>query len=408
MTTREQDSAREQDAAPASARRSATLVGTPLLLVGVALAAANLRPAVTSMGALLGEVQPALGASDLWASLITAVPTICFGGAAAAAPLLGRRLGLSRAVALALVVLTAGLVLRVLDGPWVLLAGTFVAASGIAIGNVLIPVVVKQAFPERVGAVTAVYTAALMAGGGTGAAATPWLEHVLGGWRVTLAAWALLAVAALLVWGVGARRTEQRSAVQATAGEGRSLLGSPLAWLMTLFFGLQAGASYVVIGWVATVFVSDGASRSTAGLLLGLLSVAAFPTTMVIVPLAMRRPGQSWWIVGLVALELAGALGLLIAPTTLPWLWAVLIGGGMGVFPLALGLLVMRTRTVADTARLSAMSQGFGYVIAFGGPFLFGLLHQSTGNWTLPLIMLTVVLGVDMVLGYIVGRPRYV
>jgi CP family cyanate transporter-like MFS transporter len=311
-------------------------------------------------------------------------------------------------VALALVVLTAGLVLRVLDGPWVLLAGTFVAASGIAIGNVLIPVVVKQAFPERVGAVTAVYTAALMAGGGTGAAATPWLEHVLGGWRVTLAAWALLAVAALLVWGVGARRTEQRSAVQATAGEGRSLLGSPLAWLMTLFFGLQAGASYVVIGWVATLFVSDGASRSTAGLLLGLLSVAAFPTTMVIVPLAMRRPGQSWWIVGLVALELAGALGLLIAPTTLPWLWAVLIGGGMGVFPLALGLLVMRTRTVADTARLSAMSQGFGYVIAFGGPFLFGLLHQSTGNWTLPLIMLTVVLGVDMVLGYIVGRPRYV
>lgn len=399
---------REQYTAPTRARRSATLVGTPLLLVGVALAAANLRPAVTSMGALLSEVQPALGASELWASLITAVPTICFGVAAAAAPPLGRRLGLSRAVALALAVLTAGLVLRVLSGPWLALSGTFVAAAGIAIGNVLIPVVVKQAFPDRVGMVTTVYTAALMAGGGTAAGATPWLAHLLGGWRVALAAWSLLAVAALLVWGLGARRTEQRDAAPVTAQEGRSLLGSPLAWMMTVFFGLQAAASYVVIGWVAVVFVGEGLSHSTAGLLLGLLSVAAFPTTMVIVPLAMRRRSQSWWVVGLVALELAGALGLLVAPTTLPWLWAALLGAGMGVFPLALGLLVMRTRTPADTTRLSAMSQGFGYLIAFLGPFLFGLLHESTGSWTLPLIMLAVVLAVDMVVGYVVGRPKYV
>jgi len=122
----------------------------------------------------------------------------------------------------------------------------------------------------------------------------------------------------------------------------------------------------------------------------------------------MRRTSQSLWVVGLLALQLLGALGLLVAPTSVPWLWAALLGGGMGVFPLSLGLLVLRARSVADTARLSAMTQGFGYVIAFGGPFLFGLLHQSTGNWTLPLVMLVVVLAVDMVLGYIVGRPKHV
>ena len=313
-------------------------------------------------------------------------------------------------MSLALIVLTAGLVLRVLGGPAVLLAGTFIAAAGIAIGNVLIPVVIKQAFPDRVGMGTTVFTAAIMAGGGTGAAATPWLERMIGDWRVTLAAWALLSVAALLVWSVGSRRTEERTAAQvAAASDGRSLLRSPLAWLMTLFFGLQAGASYIIMGWGAEVFVGAGISRTNAGLLLGLLSIAAFPTTMVIVPLAMRRrAGQSWWIVGLIALQLAGSLGLLVAPMSAPWLWALLVGGGMGVFPLALGLLVLRARTAGDTTRLSAMTQGFGYLIAFGGPFLFGTLHQSSGNFTLPLVMLVVVLGVDMVFGFIAGRPRYV
>lgn len=400
-------SQKEETARPA-AGRSATLVGTPFLLVGVALAAANLRPAITSMGSLLGDVRTDLGASELWASVLTTVPTVCFGVAAAAAPLLGRRLGLPRAVAAALVVLTAGLVLRVLDGPWVVLGGTFVASSGIAIGNVLIPVVVKQAFPQRIGAVTAVYTAALMAGGGLGGAATPLLRKVLGDWRVTLAAWALLSVAALLVWGIGARPTGPRGVNQFAAPEGRSLLRSRFAWAITLFFGLQALASYVVFGWAADLFVSVGVSRTTAGLLLGLVSVLGFPVAMIVPPLAMRRSSQSGWIVGLVALELAGALGLLAAPSTVPWLWATLIGIGTGVFPLALGLLALRARTAADTARLSTMTQGFGYLIGSAGPFLFGFLHNLTGSWTLPLIMLAAVVAADMVFGYIAGRPRYV
>ncbi|MDQ4119542.1 MAG: MFS transporter, partial [Actinomycetota bacterium] len=170
--------------------RRAALVGTPLLILGVALAASNLRPAVTSMASVLGEVRDDLGATSAWASLLTAVPTICFGLAAIAAPWLGRRIGTARAVGVALTVLTVGSLLRVLDGPWVVLGGTFVAASGIAIGNVLIPVVVKESFPHAVARVTGVYTAALAAGGGIGAAVTPPLEALLGSWRGAVGAWA--------------------------------------------------------------------------------------------------------------------------------------------------------------------------------------------------------------------------
>ncbi|WP_243734785.1 hypothetical protein [Pseudonocardia autotrophica] len=107
----------------AASRRTGALVGTPLLVVGVALAAMNLRPAVTSMSSVLGEVRDGLGASASWTSLLTAVPTICFGLAAIIAPLLGRRLGVARAIGVAMAVLTVGLVLRVVDGPWVVLGG---------------------------------------------------------------------------------------------------------------------------------------------------------------------------------------------------------------------------------------------------------------------------------------------
>ncbi|MET8141391.1 MFS transporter [Sphaerisporangium sp. NPDC005288] len=398
----------EQQVAPVAVERNAALVGTPLLLVGVALAAANLRPAITSIGPLLEEVRRSLGASLLWASVLTALPTLCFGIAAAAAPLAARKLGLARAVGAGLVVLTAGLLLRVVGGPWVMLAGTFVAAAGIALGNVLIPVVVKQAFPQRIPLLTTVYTVALMVGGGAGAAATPWMQDQLGGWRVTLAAWSLLSIGALLVWVAGTRRTEQGGATAALPQERKLLLRSPLAWLITGFFGLQAAGSYVLMGWAPAVYTGAGIGKNESGLLLALLVVAALPVTMVVVPMAMRSRSQSWWIAGLVGLEIAGTIGMLVAPTTMPWLWSLLWGAGMGVFPIALGLFALRTRTAADTAGISAMAQGFGYLIAIGGPFLFGMLHGSTGGWAVPMVMLAVVFAVDLVLGFIVGRPRYV
>jgi CP family cyanate transporter-like MFS transporter len=388
--------------------RHTALLGTPLLVVGVALAAANLRPAVSSMAAVLGEVRADLGASALWASLLTAVPTLCFGLAAVAAPALGRRFGMARAVGLSLAVLTAGLVLRVLDGPWVVLGGTFVATAGIAIGNVLIPVVVKESFPHRVGRVTGIYTAALAAGGGFGAALTPPLEQLFDDWRPAVAAWAVLSLAALLLWRVAARHGAAGPLVPAVPPARRSLLRSPLAWAVTGFFGLQALFAYVAMGWFAELFVSEGIDRTTAGLMLALINIVGVPISLVVPPLALARRAQSAWITGMTSIGLLGLIGLLVAPAAAPWLWTGLVGVGMGVFPLALGVIALRTRHPADTAALSAMAQSIGYLIAAVGPFVFGLLHGATGGWTASLLLLVAVLVAELVLGWIVGRPRYV
>ncbi|WP_440902651.1 MFS transporter, partial [Actinosynnema sp.] len=394
--------------------RGAALVGSTLLAVGVALAAANLRPAVTSLASVLGDVRASLGATTAWTSLLTAVPTVCFGVAAFAAPWLGRRFGMARAVGASLVVLTLGLVLRVLDGPAVLLGGTFTACAGIAVCNVLIPVVVKESFPDKVGFLTGVYTAALAAGAAVGAALTPTLETALGSWQLAAATWALLSTAALLVWSASARHGAAPAvAVPAASGAApargahpvqqrrTSVLRSPLAWVITVFFGLQSLLAYTVMGWLPQIMADSGVDRTTAGMLLAITMVLGVPVSLVVPPLATRWGSQSWLVVLLGSLSIAGILGLAIAPVAAPGLWVVLIGTGMCVFPLALVIISLRTATAADTAKLSAMAQSIGYLISAAGPFAFGVLRDGTGAWTVSMYVLAGILVALIALGVI-------
>ena len=380
-----------------------------LLAVAVVLTALNLRPAITGVGPMLAEMRADLGASVLWAGVLTTLPTLCFAGAGLAAPLLARRAGIGTAIAIALAALAAGLVLRVLDGPAVVLGGTLVATAGIALVNVLIPVVIKDSFPARIGVLTGVYTAALQGGGALGSAVTPRLGDAFGGWRPALGGWAVLAVVALFAWILAARGTGRAPRHAGAAEAGRSLLRNRLAWVVTVFFGLQAFYAYAAMGWFPQVLMDAGVSRGDAGLLFGLVSLIAVPISLFIAPMAARaRGGQSAWIVALGVFGFAGTAGLMLAPAWSPLLWSILVGLGMSVFSLALTVIALRARTGADTARLSGMAQGFGYLFAALGPFLFGLLHDVAGGWTVPLAMLLGLLLVQVVFGVLAGRPRFV
>jgi CP family cyanate transporter-like MFS transporter len=392
------------------------IAGGALLIVAVVLTALNLRPTVTSMGALLDQVRTALGASAAWASVLTTAPPLCFAAAGVFAPWLRRRVGMVAAVGSAVLVLAVGLVVRVLDGQAVVLAGTFFACIGIAIGNVLIPVVIKESFPARVGLVTGVYTAALQGGAALGSALTPSLEGLLGGWRIALGAWAVLALLAFLSWLVAGRLaprkrlgSDSQGSPAAPGERTRSLLRSPLAWQVTALFGLQSFGAYTVMGWLPALLIDTaGTSRQVAGLLLGLVSVLAVPTSLIVPPLAAKQHHQSAWIVGLVACGVVGVLGLLLAPAALPVVWSVFLGIGLSVFSLVLTVISLRTRDATDTARLSGMAQSLGYLFASLGPLLFGLLHGLTGAWTISLAVFLVVLCFELVAGWLAGRPRFV
>ncbi len=405
--------ARPEEAASEADRRATIttkyLGGSLLLAVAVVLAALNLRPPVTAVGSVLDEMRESLHASGAWAGALTTAPGLCFAIAGLATPLLARRIGVNPSVTVALLLLTAGLVIRVLDGPLVVLGGTLVACAGIALANVLIPVVIKASFAVRAGLMTGIYTAALQAGGALGSSVTPPLDSAFGGWRGGLASWAVLAALALGLWLSATRGRRGSDGAPSSPGGGRSLLRNRLAWIVTVFFGFQACLAYTVMGWWPQVLMEAGVSRSVAGLLLGLISLIGLPVSLIVPPIAARqRSGQSWWIVGLGAFGVAGITGMMVAPSASPLLWSIFVGIGMSVFSLAITTITLRARTSRDASALSGMAQGFGYLLAAAGPFLFGILHDSTGGWTVPFVLLLCVVVGQVVFGFIAGRPRYV
>ncbi|MDQ4115325.1 MAG: MFS transporter, partial [Actinomycetota bacterium] len=223
--------------------------------------------------------------------------------------------------------------------------------------------------------------------------------------------WAALSAAALVVWALGARHGGTDGTRTQPSGHSRSVLRSPLAWAVTAFFGLQACVAYTAMGWLSELFVSQGVTRTDAGLMLALINLIGIPLSFVVPPIALSRRSQSGWIVALACCSLASVAGLAVAPAAtpwLPWVWTVLLGVGMAVFPLGLGVITLRTRVASETTDLSAMAQGVGYLVGASGPFLFGILHGATGGWTASLVLLGAVIVAEMVLGWIAGRPRFV
>jgi CP family cyanate transporter-like MFS transporter len=376
-------------------------------LVGVAiiLLAANLRSAVGSIGVVLGSVRDDLGMSATVAGVLTTLPVVCFAVFGVGTAGLVRRAGLHLAAVVVLVLAATGIVTRSLvDDRVVFLLCSVVALAGAAVGNVILPPLVKAHFPDRVPLVSSLYGAALMAGASTTSVATVPLADALGGWREGLAAWAVLAVVALVPWLLMLRRDVHA----APAAEKRLPLGlvlrSPLAWAMLLLFAAQSGAAYAQFGWFE-ILTDAGISSGSAGALLAVISAVGIPLTLSL-PWLMRLTGDTpylAWAFGV--LTAAGWLGVLLAPTTMPWLWAVLLGTGGGAFTWSLTMIARRTRTTAGTAALSVTTQGFGYLIAGVGPFGVGALHDATGSWTAPLICLIALSAVIAVCGTIVARP---
>ncbi|GAA0489626.1 MFS transporter [Streptomyces sp. NPDC046215] len=402
---------RAPDTAPATAA-----VRRGLLVAGLVIAALNLRPAITSLGSLLKEVRSGLGMNGALAGLLTSVPALCFALFGLAAPRLARRWGPAAVVCAGMAAIAAGLVVRPFTGgvPGFLLLSA-VALAGIAVSNVLMPVVVKDWFPDRVGEMTGVYSMAVAAGTATAAAATVPLADAMGGsWKLGLASWALLAAAAALLWLVLTLRTRTRTpgpaapaADVAREAPRTSITRSPTAWAMAAFFGLQATGAYIAMGWMPAIFRDAGISASTAGALLATTMVMGVPLNFVLPTLAVRVH-QGFLVVALAACGLAGYAGLWLDPAGGAWIWALLIGISNTAFSLALTMIGMRARTGAGVVRLSAFAQSVGYLIAIPGPLLVGWLNESTGGWDLPIALMAALMVPQVVAGVLAGRDRTV
>ena len=389
---------------------------TRLLLIGIVLTALNLRPAITSLGALLKEVRDGLGMSGSVAGLLTSVPPLCFAVFGVMAPRLARRFGPAAVVCAGMLAITTGLLIRPYAGGTAgFLAASALALMGIAVSNVLMPVIVKRWFPDRVGSMTGLYSMALALGTASAAAVTVPMTDLLGGnWHSGLAVWAGLAVAAVVPWIPFVR---DRSAATGTAAQEKHarvdappvrITRSRTAWALAVYFGLQATGAYITMGWMAQIFRDAGVSAGTAGLLLAVTMVMGVPLAFVIPRVATRLPHQGPIVLALGVCGLAGYAGLYLAPAGGAWAWALLLGVSNCAFPLALTRVGMRARTGAGVAQLSAFAQSTGYLISIPGPLLVGVLYQHSGGWGLPIALMIGLMVPQMAVGVLAGRDRTV
>ncbi|KAB2592416.1 CynX/NimT family MFS transporter [Streptomyces arboris] len=396
-----------------------------LIAVGLVLAALNLRPAITSLGALLEEVRDGLHMSGSVAGVLTSVPPLCFAVFGVMAPRLARRFGAGTVVCAGMVAIAAGLVIRPYIGSTAgFLAASALALMGIAVSNILMPVIVKRWFPDRVGTMTGLYSMALALGTALAAAVTVPLTSAMGGsWQSGLAVWAVLAALAVLPWIVLVRdrtpapgtpapdRSAQGRSASATAprpadAPALRITRSRTAWGLACFFGLQATAAYITMGWMPQIFRDAGVSAGTAGVLLAVTMAMGVPLAFVIPRVAGRLKQQGPIVVVLGLCGLIGYGGLYLAPAAGAWVWAVLLGVANCAFPLALTMIGMRSRTGAGVVRLSAFAQSTGYLLSIPGPLLVGVLYQHSGGWGLPIALMAGLMIPQMVAGVLAGRDR--
>ena len=385
-------------------REARTTAATVLLVAGIVLIAVSLRPGITVVGPLVGEIRTGLGVSSAGVGLLTTLPLLAFGAVSPLASPVARRIGMERTLGAALVLMAGGTLLRSQGSPAAAFAGTTVMGAGIAAGNVLLPGLVKRDFPRRSGAMSSLYITAMVGMAGIApVVAVPLADGAGLGWEGALAVWAVPAALALLVWVPRLRERHTPPESERT----RMPLRSPLAWQITVFMGLQSLLVFATIAWLPELLADDGLSPPVAGSMVGLMQFVSLASTIGVPVLAARRPSQRGLVAASIVLSLIGFGGLLAAGATLAPLWASLLGLGSGAqLSLALTFLVVRAGDVESTDALSGMVQSGGYFLAAAGPTAMGALYDASGGWTVPLAGLLVVTLATLAAGLAAARDR--
>jgi CP family cyanate transporter-like MFS transporter len=389
---------------PAEHRRGLLLIGVAIVLTGL-----NLRTAVTSVGPVLQEIRDGLGISSGLAGLVTTMPVLCFAAIGFAGPGLSARFRDSHVLSGALVTMAAGLVVRaVAPAFWLFLLGTVLAMVGGALGNVLLPSLVKRYFPGRTGLMVGAYSTAMSIGATVAAVSTAPIAATIGagGWRWALGVWAIFALIAAGPW-LLVRANPAASRGTHTAVRLRDLRHSRMALALMVFFGIQGLEAYIVIGWSAQYLRDAGLSAATAGLLLGLNQVIGIPLSALVPAITVRPRAQRPLLLGFMACYVIGWVGLWAAPRTVPWLWMIVLSMAMASFPMILTLIGLRARTPETTAAVSTYVQGWGYLISAVGPLLVGVLLGATGSYAGMFVLVLAGVVVLTITGWFMTRERF-
>jgi len=383
-----------------------------LLVTGIVLVAFNLRPAITSVGPLIGMIQEDIGLAHWSAGLLMSFPLLVFAAMSPIVPKLANRLTNEGALLVGLITLLIGIGIRSIPMTFFLFTGTLFIGIGITFGNVLLPAVVKDKFPQKFGLMTSVYSTSmgLVASLASGVS-VPLAKDLSLGWQGALIIWGIPAVIAILLWTYLQKFNHGNDAsVKRVVSSSTEMWHSPLAWQIAIFMGFQSFLFYVTISWLPEILQSHGISVGTAGWLLSITQLVGLPASFFVPVIAGRYRSQVWIALILGILSIFGYAGLLLGSSyPILIISIVLIGIALGGnFPLALSYIGLRSRNANRAVELSGMTQTTGYILAAIGPLLIGYLFDMTHLWTIPLIALTLISVIMLIFGMLSGRNRYV
>lgn len=372
-----------------------------VLILGIVFIAINLRPAIASVGPLVSSIRLDTGLSNALLGLLTTLPLLSFGVISMLTPLFTKRFGIEGTIGAALLLLTAGILLRVIPSDLALFGGTLFLGIAIAFGNVLLPSLVKRDFPDNTGIMTSIYSSVLGIGAALGAGISVPLADGAGlGWRWSLGTWAILSAVAFFIWLPQHRKQTIPKQSRSLFNSIKAVGSSKAAWKVALFMGLQSLSFYVILAWLPEILQDRGIGLSESGWLLSLSQATGVLGTLLIPTWANKVENQQSIVWLLVALEIISLIGLMLPDAFLVGFWASIIGFSLGgSFGLALLFIVLRSTNSERATELSGMAQSVGYLLAAAGPILFGGLHDITDAWFIPLIMLFAVALLKLVFG---------
>ncbi|MCE5369514.1 CynX/NimT family MFS transporter [Klebsiella oxytoca] len=379
----------------------------PLLLIaGILLIATTLRVAFTGAAPLLDAIRSEYGLTTAQTGLLTTLPLLAFGLVSPLAAGVARRFGIERSLLLAMILICLGIGLRSLPFVSLLFIGTAVIGCGIALGNVLLPGLIKRDFSQHVAKMTGAYSLTMGGAAALGSAMVVPLALAGLGWRGALFTLMVFPLLALFVWLPQSRRQATAPLTGSGAIHNRGIWRSALAWQVTLFLGINSLVYYVIIGWLPAILQSIGYSEAQAGSLHGLLQLATAAPGLAI-PLILHRLKDQRGIAVLVAMMCAvSALGLWFLPSQAV-MWTLIFGFGSGAtMILGLTFIGLRASSAHQAAALSGMAQAVGYLLAACGPPVMGKIHDASGDWHIPLIAVALISVVMAVFGALAGRDR--
>ncbi|MCB5361445.1 MFS transporter [Vibrio lentus] len=377
---------------------SASLRNSIFVMLGILFLSLNLRGPFTSLAPVLSQVMEGLNLNSSAAGFLTALPLLTFALFSPLVTKISQRIGLEPSLLLALVLITTGITLRSFGIIPTLYIGTVMIGMGIAIGNVLLPVVVKISFPTRIATVTSLYIFTMGIGSTLGSSLmVPFSDltlFTLTGWQLALLMNLVFPILALMIWLPKIRKRSSSATNKKQEDKPlpmKKMIKSGVAWQVTLALGLNSFTFYSLAGWLPQILNDLGYSEIDAGYIYGFLQFSTMVPGLLLLPFLGKNDNQQWLITLCTSSVFIGLIGLLYLPEFAIF-WVGLFGlANCSTFIIALSFVGLRTSNSSQAASLSGMAQGIGYALAATGPTLVGKLHALTDSWNVPILLIAAV-----------------